>query len=59
MSNKALSQFQQLYKQKYGIDLTPEQALPKMRNLLYLTAFSKGKKHLLDKIEALQLEDLP
>lgn len=59
MSRKALSQFQKLYKMHYGEDITPEQALPKMRNLLYLLAFSKGKNHLLDKIETLQLKDFP
>ncbi len=59
MPNKALIHFQKLYKQHYGEALTPEQALPKMRNLLYLMAFAKGKKHLLDKIEALQEKDLP
>ena len=59
MPNKVLNQFQKLCKEKYGEDLTSENALSKMKDLLYLVAFSKGKKHLLDKIEALQLNDLP
>ena len=54
---KALTNFISLYKKEFNIDLSEQEALKELIDLLYICAFTEGKHHLLTSITSLQIKN--
>ena len=47
LPKEAYDQLKELFKQKYNEELTDDECVTEAQTLLYISAFSKGKLHLL------------
>jgi hypothetical protein len=58
LPEKAIIDFMDLYKTQFHIELSKEEALKEISDLLYIYAFTQGKHYLLNRIGTLQIIDV-